>query len=312
MTHHEDDRLVPCLAQASTRGYLASPLPAVDDSEGARVPEGLPRIVDAHVHVFPERLFRAIWKWFDTWGWPIRYKILAPAVIDYLRSRGVDHTVLLHYAHKPGIARGLNRFVAELVSEHSSSSGVATVFPGEPDTEAILREAFAMGLKGVKLHCHVQCMAPDDPALEAVYRTAVAHDQPVVIHAGREPKSPGYRCDPHLLCSADRVKAVLDAYPDLRLCIPHLGADEFEAYARLLESRDNLWLDTTMALAGYFPDQVPWDLVRLRPERVMYGTDFPNIPFAWDRELRRLADAGLSAPALAQVLGGAATAFIHL
>ena len=93
---------------------------------------------------------------------------------------------------------------------------------------------------------------------------------------------------------------------------PMNAIDEFEAYARLLESRDNLWLDTTMALAGYFPDQVPWDLVRLRPERVMYGTDFPNIPFAWDRELRRLADAGLSAPALAQVLGGAATAFFRL
>ena len=31
----------------------------------------------------------------------------------------------------------------------------------------------------------------------------------------------------------------------------------------------------------------------IRSDRVLYGTDFPNIPYAWDRELRRISDMGL-------------------
>ncbi|MBW2711308.1 MAG: hypothetical protein JRC58_05370 [Deltaproteobacteria bacterium] len=34
-------------------------------------------------------------------------------------------------------------------------SGMATVFPGENESERVLKEAFEMGLKGVKLHAHV-------------------------------------------------------------------------------------------------------------------------------------------------------------
>jgi hypothetical protein len=134
----------------------------------------------------------------------------------------------------------------------------------------------------------------------------------VVIHAGREPKSEkGYRCDPHELCSAERLEAVLRSFPDLRVCVPHLGADEFAAYGRLLQRHDNLWLDTTMTLADYFPGPAPVELLSVRPERVMYGTDFPNIPFAWDRELRRIAGLGLSPDQLAGLVGDNARRFFE-
>jgi predicted TIM-barrel fold metal-dependent hydrolase len=258
--------------------------------------------------VFPDRLFEAIWSWFAEWGWPIRYRLHAHEVIRFQLDRGVSRVVALTYAHKPGIARGLNRFVAELVAEEPRVIGVGTVQPGEAGAREILLEAFDAGLAGVKLHCHVQCFAPDDEALEVIYETCAERDRPLVMHAGREPKSPGYRCDPHALCSADRVERVLARHPRLRLCVPHLGADEYVAYARLLERYDNLWVDTTMTLADYFPGHVPTELFWVRPERVMYGTDFPSIPFAWDRELTRLARAGLGEEALASVLGGTARA----
>jgi predicted TIM-barrel fold metal-dependent hydrolase len=282
---------------------LARPLAALDDAEGAAVPAGLPPVVDAHVHVFPERVFESLWAWFEQHGWPIRYRLRAEAVIDFLLGRGIDHLVLLHYAHKGGMARALNRFVAELCADRPRVTGLATVMPGEPGAADVLEEAFALGLKGVKLHCHVQCFAPDDPALDEVYAACARHGRPLVMHAGREPKSPAYRCDPHALCSAARVERVLQRFPDLRLCVPHLGADEYEPYRRLIERYDNLWLDTTMLLAGYFPGEAPWSLVEARPERILYGTDFPNLPYAWDRELRLIVGRGLSAEARARHRG---------
>jgi len=45
---------------------------------------------------------------------------------------------------------------------------------------------------------------------------------------------------------------------------------------------------------------------RARPERMLDGTDFPNLPYAWDREVQALAAAGLGEEALGRVLAGTA------
>lgn len=305
-----EDVLAPCLdAAPRSEGYLDRPLPGIDDAEGARLPDSLPPVIDAHVHLFPDRVFEAIWRWFDAYGWPIRYKLRTPEVIEFLLSRGVSRVVALHYAHKPGMARALNAYVAEICRAEPRVLGLATVLPGEEGAAAILEEAFAAGLRGVKLHCHVQCFAPDDEALHEIYAACVAADKPIVIHAGREPKSPHYKCDTHAVCGVARVERVLQDYPRLKLCVPHLGADEFDGYARLLARHENLWLDTTMVLADFLPGAVspsPASLIEARPDRIMYGTDFPNLPYAWDREIQRLTRMGIRPEALAQVLGGTA------
>jgi hypothetical protein len=285
---------------------------ALGDEEGARVPASLPPVVDAHVHLFPDPVFAAVWRWFDEHGWPVRYKLSTPALIEFLLSRGLQHLVALQYAHKPGIARGLNAYLAQICRAEPRVTGLATVHPAEPQAGRILDEAFQAGLGGVKIHCHVQCVAPDGPEMEAVYAACVAHDLPLVMHAGREPRSEAYPCDPHRLCGAHRVEAVLEAYPKLRLCVPHLGADEYEAYLGLLERYDNLWLDTTMMLAGYFAAVPPRRILEARPDRVMYGSDFPNLPYAWDRELRRLADLGFGDETLAWITGGTARSFFGI
>jgi predicted TIM-barrel fold metal-dependent hydrolase len=98
----------------------------------------------------------------------------------------------------------------------------------------------------------------------------------------------------------------------LKLVVPHLGADEFEAYQRLLDRFDHLWLDTTMVLADYLPIANPPDISRMRLDRLMFGTDFPNIPYAWDRELRRLATLKLDEKSLRQVLSENAAALYQI
>jgi predicted TIM-barrel fold metal-dependent hydrolase len=299
-------------APASCLGWLSRPLPALDDLDGEAVDPDLPFVVDSHVHLFPERVFRAMYAWFDVHGWPVRHKLAAEGVLDFLLGRGVGHVVALHYAHRPGIARSLNTFVADLVRARPRVTGVATVFPGEPDAGDILREGFALGLRGVKLHCHVQAFAVDDPALHEVYDACVAADQPLVVHAGREPRSDAYPKDTYAICGAARMEAVLRSYPRLRVSVPHLGADELDAYGALLERFDNLWLDTTMGMAGYFPLENPERLLLARPERVMYGTDFPILPYAWDRELVRIRGAGFSDDVLERVLGRTAREFHRL
>ncbi len=77
--------------------------------------------------------------------------------------------VAMQYAHKPGIARSMNAFMADLAKRHPAIIGTATVLPGEPDAPSILKDAFESGLRGVKFHCHVQCMPADSPDMFALY-----------------------------------------------------------------------------------------------------------------------------------------------
>ena len=288
------------------------PLTALDDEEGARLPAGLPPVIDAHVHLFPDRVFEAVWRWFDRYGWPIRYKLHSPKVLDFLFARGIARVVGLQYSHQPGMARMLNGYLAEIARAEPRVTGLATVLPGEPGAVQILEEAFGAGLQGVKLHCHVQCFSPDAESAREIYVACERADKPLVIHAGREPSNPNYRCDPRQLCSADRIQRVLDEHPRLKLCVPHLGVDEAKAYEHLLERYDRLWLDTTMVLADYFPIEVPIRLLDCRPDRIMYGTDFPNVPYAWDRELRRLIQLDLSDKHRAKILSANALDFFGI
>lgn len=293
-------------------GFLCSPMTAFDDPEGDRVPGEIPPVIDAHVHVFPDAMWKSLWRWFDQNAWPVRYRFTSEEVLRFLLDRGVQHIVALQYAHRPGMARSQNAFMADLCRRVPHVTGLATVFPGEPDAASILAEGFAMGLAGVKLHLHVQGLAANSEGLAGVYESCATHDKPLVMHAGREPKSPAYPVDPHDTCSAARVERVLRDHPRLRLCIPHFGADEFEGFGALLERYDNLWLDTTMMLGGFFPLETPWWLVEERPDRIMYGTDFPNIPFAWDRELKVLVERGLPTNSLTQILSNTARAFFQV
>ena len=117
----------------------------------------LPFTVDAHVHLFPDHLFSAVWQWFEQFGWPIRYRLTSPEIIDFLLARGIDHIVALHYAHKPGVARDLNTYMAKLSRSHPAVTAMATVFPGETHAADILEDAISKRPQGCKtsLSCSV-------------------------------------------------------------------------------------------------------------------------------------------------------------
>jgi len=293
-------------------GLLKTPLAALDDCEDDHIPEALPAVIDAHVHLFPDNLFASIWQWFEKFGWPIRYRLGSPQVIEFLLSRGVSRIVGLHYAHRPGVARELNAYMAKLCQRYPQLTAMATVYPGEENARQILTEAFDTGLSGVKLHCHVQCFEMLGPAMHEIYLLCQQSGKPLIMHVGREPKSPAYPCDPYALCSADKLEQVIKTYQGLRVCVPHLGADEFDTYHRLLDSYDNLWLDTTMTLADYLPfDNIP-DLTTMRADRLIFGSDFPNLPYAWDRELQQIARLNLAPQRLTNLLSQNAVEFYRI
>ena len=67
-----------------------------------------------------------------------------------------------------------------------------------------------------------------------------------------------------------------------------------------------------MILADYFPIREAVEVNTYRADRIMYGSDFPNIPYAWDRELKWLRNSGLPQENLEWILEKSATHFFGL
>lgn len=281
---------------------LNSKMPSINDMESSKVPENLPPVIDSHVHIFPRGISSAIWKWFDENAWHIRYQMNSSRVFDFLLSHGIKHIIALQYAHKPGIARQLNAYMNEKCREFKNLvTGMATVFPGENNSVEILQEAFDSGLGGLKLHAHVQCFDMNCDHMNRLYECCQTNKKPIVMHVGREPKSLAYSCDPYQLCNVENLEQIITNFPDLKICVPHLGFDEVKAYKKLIEKYDNLWLDTTMVITDYFTIEEKINLSHYRSDRIMYGSDFPNIPYAWDRELKVLKRAHISYDVLEKI-----------
>lgn len=292
----------------------------MDPGEAARwlhepVPAPASRpVVDAHVHLFPTRVFDAIWRWFDRHGWPIRYRIPSEEVIAFLESQNVERFYALHYSHVPGMARALNYHVSEMARRSARVVPFGTVLPGEPGAAAIVAESLdVLGHAGLKVHCHVQKVAPDDERLFPVYEAVARRGKVLVMHAGREPSSDAYGFDCRRLCGVEPVARVVERYPELKLVVPHLGQDQWREFAALCRSSPNLYLDTTMAVGGYLTADGPAreDVLGIA-DRLLFGTDFPNLPYAWARERDWLAGLGLPEAALEAILRGNALRLVGL
>ena len=260
-------------------------------------------VIDSHVHVFPPKIFTAVQTWFETFAWGFHGNGMLDERIQYQFERGVAGLVFMSYAHKPGIALQLNEFTSKLVKRFPHTVGLAAVHPHDPDYRDILNRAFQeQGLCGLKLHCHVMKMAPDDPSLFPVYEVLTSLGGVLNIHAGREPASDAYGMDVRTITGAERVINILERFPELRVIVPHFGWDEEDIFFSLLATYPNLFLDTTMLLADFFEARIAPDKINLHADRILYGTDYPHIPYPVETELKAICGIGLKESNLRRIL----------
>ena len=85
-----------------------------------------------------------------------------------------------------------------------------------------------------------------------------------------------------------------------------MGANEYAEYLALMDQHEHLHLDTAMACAEYFDDAPDWAALESHSHRVMFGSDFPIIPYAPNREVHALARNVVEDAALERMLRGTA------
>jgi predicted TIM-barrel fold metal-dependent hydrolase len=243
----------------------------------------------------PERVMRKVWAYFDAVGpltgreWPIQYQWPESQRLDHLRVMGVKAFPSLLYAHKPGMAAWLNEWAREFAAAHDDVLSTATIFP-EPEVTTYLDEALRAGTRIVKVHVQVGGFDPRDPALDAAWGMLADAGVPVVIHAGSGP-TPGSFTGP------GPIGEVLQRHPSLAMIAAHMGMPDHDAFLDFAERYQNVRVDTTMCFTDFNADAATG--VRLAPrlaalqDKVLLGTDFPNIPHPFAHQLEALDRLGL-------------------
>ena len=256
----------------------------------------LPGLVDIHTHFMPDRVLRKVRAYFDGvrlpggGGWPLTYRGDDDDRVARLRRLGVVRFTALSYPHKAGMATWLNEWASHFADATPDCARTATFYP-EPAADAYVADAIEHGACVFKVHLQVGAYDPRDPLLQPVWARLARHGIPVVTHCGSGPM-PGPFTGP------GPIAEVLAEHPDLMLVIAHMGGGEYEEFLELALHYERVHLDTTMAFTDFmgqlrrYPESLLPALAE-HSERIVLGTDFPNIPYSYAHQLEALVRLGM-------------------
>ena len=255
-----------------------------------------------HAHFFPERVFASLWKWFEARWWGISYKGTPDELAEKLRSFGVKRFVTYNYAHKPGMAARLNEWTASFCEEHPEAIPFATVHPDDTGNAAMVDDLFDRGFAGVKIQPLVSDFYPCDPRMDEVYGRIVERGRILTAHAGTGPAANQY-------VGADNFEPVMDRFPEMKVIVAHMGAFEYDRFFDIARRCPNVFLDTSVNFIDQdvmrrlieerrfppleIPSDIPAEVLLELQDRLLFGSDFPNIPYTYTDCIESITSLGL-------------------
>ena len=286
-------------------------------------------LVDTHVHLYrtPEegsanKEAYVIWEYGEPKG-----VAFADHAGDYasavaaLESSGVRFAVVtnLFDVGRPGVppAEDLvayNRWLCDLARTDQRFIPLIAVDPNHllvAENVAHLEEmARNHGAAGIKLHPPLQRLDLSTDALFPILEACASLDLVVLSHCGPTRDGSG-------IGEPESFRAVLSAFPTLRVVLAHMGGAAWRRLPPIAAAFPNVhfdlceiieWLGSPKAPT---PEQMTALIREVGVERVMMGSDFPWYdPGHTIEQVRRLP--GLSASEQAAILGGNAARFFRL
>lgn len=276
---------------------------------------GIPGLVDVHTHFMPQNVLDKVWAYFDAVGpltgmeWPITYREEEEHRLALLRGFGAVAFTAMLYPHKPGMAAWLNSWAVDFASRTPDCLHTATFFP-EPGVEGYVHEALAAGARVFKVHLQVGGFDPNDTLLDPAWGALADSGTPVVVHCGSGP-TPGRFTGP------GPMERLLARHPRLRVIVAHMGMPEYGEFLDLVQRYEGVHLDTTMAFTDFSERLAPFPRAELKRlvdvgDRILLGSDFPNIPYPYAHQLHALERLGLGDDWLRAVLYGNGAALFHV
>lgn len=262
------------------------------------------RIVNVHTHVWPDPLAASAVSAVGTQGHIHAYYDGTVSGLKASMDRaGIDVSVLLPVATKPGQVRTINDWSASLLTD-ARLVPFGAMHPDFEDPAAELARMRSLGLTGFKMHPEYQSFEPCEARMVPIYEAAIEQGMTLFFHAGGDVAFTSVRGTPEAFVT------LLETWPDLHAVLAHMGGfRQWHAVTGRLAGRD-VFFDTAYTL-GHLPDD---DFVALTREhgvdRVMFGSDGPWTDAA--DQIARLRRLPFTLDELDAILGGNAEAFLGL
>lgn len=253
--------------------------------------------IDAHAHLFPDRLLAAIFRAFRRDGYALSFEGDEAAVATGLLDGGADYLFLLAYAHKAGVAPGLNAWLQQVAAAEPRFVPFGAAHPDDEDFPGeVVRALDDYGFAGIKLHCSVQRLPCDDPRLDPLYERVQERGKAVVIHAGTAPYDDDFT-------GIEQAGRLVRRFPDLTVVFAHMGMWDMHGFCELARHHPQVYLDCSSVLA--YPrfvqdprfESLRGDLPALltrAADKVLWGSDYPFLEMPYDTSLLELDRIGLS------------------
>ena len=138
--------------------------------------------------------------------------------------------------------------------------------------------------------CCARQLSPCDSRLFPLYEMIIERKKRVLLHVGTGPVRGS------AFVGVTHFKKLLDRFPDLPANIPHMGGLEFEAFLELLDHHPGLYLDTSYSFVPHVPYtfNLGNDWLERYKDRILYGSDFPNLIHPREQEIEYLLHLDLS------------------
>jgi hypothetical protein len=250
-----------------------------------RGPAPARRIVDFHVHAFPDELAeKAVSRIQERAGITPALDGRISSLLASMDAAGIRRSVLLSIATRPQQFDSILSWSRDVAGDRLVP--MLSVHPSDPAAPERIRAAADEGFRGFKVHPYYQDCDLDDPAADPVYRALEETGLICVAHCGFDTAFPPVR-----RAEPQRIVRVLERFPRLKFVATHLGAwKDWELVARHLAGAD-LWVDTSYSVE-FMPRAAARDLILLfAADRVLFGSDSPWADQA--RSMASIRDLGL-------------------
>lgn len=182
-----------------------------------------------------------------------------------------------------------NEMIAEACREYPDKFfgfAVANPWYGEKSVK-ILTEAFEMGLHGAFFVSSLQGFSINDPIVDPLMEVCQKYRKPAYFHTG----TPAFALPLQLAYLARR-------FPGVNFIMGHCGANDFvyDIDASMYQT-PNLYLETSLNYC-----ETIYKVVSQYPDRVIFGSDAPRSPQAF--ELEKVRGASSDSSVLKEILGG--------
>ncbi len=237
-------------------------------------------IVDAHTHVYPEKIAaRAVKKLEIRSGVEASTDGMTSGLMKSMGEAGVDYSLLQPVATSTKQVDKINDEAAR-TNDSAATTGLLSFGGIHPDTtnyKEVLRQIKRRGLKGVKLHPDYQETFFDDIRYKRIVSEATEQGLYVTVHAGVDIGLPDL-----VHCRPEHVEEVVRDTQSDHLILAHMGG--WRLWDQVMEKLVELPVYFDTAFSEDYIEGVDGMLKkdafakmarRLGIERIMFGTDSP-------------------------------------